>query len=328
VGIEENEMVDELAKEGVWEEEGGRMGNVLVWGKWEERRKKMESRRWKEYWVKDRKGEEDFGSGGGGGEIGHGGKRWESKFLLWMRSNHGMMNGMRYKEDEEKCECGGKEDRDHFLLYCKKWEKERREVWRGWWGGWLEGEGWIEMDRILFGEEGVRRMLEFAVRVGWEKRKWGRWKGRARKETGREGRLMRPRVEGRGGWLGERSEERRREIKEKAKLRMRKNREKESVEDKERRLRLNRDRNREVKLGVRRVKKRDVGDKGEGREGREKRNKGRRLGRVGGRVLRELVNMGKGERRNDDKLSQEESSSILPIASNIWEGEDQLVYDD
>ena len=40
VGIEENEEVDEWAKEGVWEEEGGRMGNVLVWGKWEERRKK------------------------------------------------------------------------------------------------------------------------------------------------------------------------------------------------------------------------------------------------------------------------------------------------
>ena len=32
VGIEENEKVDELAKEAVWEEEEGDMGNILSWG--------------------------------------------------------------------------------------------------------------------------------------------------------------------------------------------------------------------------------------------------------------------------------------------------------
>jgi len=40
---------------------------------------------------------------------------------------------MRYKVDGERCECGGGDDRDHLLLYCKKWEKERKEVLKGWW---------------------------------------------------------------------------------------------------------------------------------------------------------------------------------------------------
>jgi len=41
------------------------------------------------------------------------------------------------------------------------------------------------MDRMLFGEEGVRRMLEFAVRIGWKERKWGMidgGRGRGREE--------------------------------------------------------------------------------------------------------------------------------------------------
>ena len=326
VGINENEEVDEWAKEGVWEEEGGEMGNVLVWGKWEERRKKMESRRWMDYWVRNRKGEEYFGSGGGGGEIGHGGKRCESKFLLWMRSNHGMMNGMRYKEDEERCDCGGKEDRDHFLIYCKKWEAERKEVWKGWWGGWLENEGWIEMDRMLFGEDGVKRMLEFGRKVGWEKRKWGRWKGK--EKEGRRGEIMKPRVEGRGGWLGERSEERRREIREAARLRMKRNREKETEEDKEKRLRKVRERNKEVKLGIVGVRKRG-GKENEGKGvGGKGKGKGENVMGTGGRILRELVNLGDERKGNDDKRGQGESYSILPIASNIWEDELGLVYDD
>jgi len=126
VGIEENEEVDEMAKEGCWEE-GGEMENVLGWEKWEQRRKDSERRRWKEWWVNGRKGEEYFGSGSGG-ELGHGGRRWESRFLLWMRSNYGRIEGMRYKKEEKRCECGGREDRDHLLLYCSKWVEERKEV--------------------------------------------------------------------------------------------------------------------------------------------------------------------------------------------------------
>jgi len=202
VGIEENEEVDERAKEGCWEEEGGKMENVVGWGKWEQRRKEEERRRWKEFWIKDRKGEEYYGNGSSG-ELGHGGKRWESRFMLWMRTNHGKMEGMRYKREEKRCGCRGKEDRDYMLLYCRLWEKERKEVWKGWWGGWLSSEGWIEMDRMMFSEEGVRRMLEFAVKISWDKRVWGRCRGKKGEE--REGYLMRPRVEGNGGWLGERS---------------------------------------------------------------------------------------------------------------------------
>jgi len=80
VGIRENEEVDGMAKEGCWEE-GGEMENVLGWGKWEQKRKDSERRRWKEWWVRGRKGEEYFGSRSGG-ELGHGGRRWESRFLL------------------------------------------------------------------------------------------------------------------------------------------------------------------------------------------------------------------------------------------------------
>jgi len=169
VGIEENEEVDERAKEGCWEEEDGEIGNILVWSKWEQRRKESERRRWKEFWVGERKGEEYFG-GGGGGEKGYEGRRWEGRFLCWMRTNHGRMGGMRYRGKEGgRCECGGVEDRDHLLLYCNRWRKEREEAWRGWWGGWLWNEGWVDMERMLFSEEGVKRCLVFARLIGWRR---------------------------------------------------------------------------------------------------------------------------------------------------------------
>ena len=49
VGIMENEEVDELAKEAVWEEERKDLGEVLCWGEWESRRKKLERIRWREF---------------------------------------------------------------------------------------------------------------------------------------------------------------------------------------------------------------------------------------------------------------------------------------
>jgi len=66
------------------------------------------------------------------------------------------------------------------------------------------------MERMLFDEDGVRRCLKFARLIGWEKRKWKSW--RERGEEGRLGRILRPKVEGGGGWLMQRSEQRRREI--------------------------------------------------------------------------------------------------------------------
>jgi len=45
-------------------------------------------------------------------------------------------------------------------------------VWKGWWGGFLFYEGWIEIERLLFGEEEVKKMVEFAKRIGWFEREW------------------------------------------------------------------------------------------------------------------------------------------------------------
>jgi len=40
---------------------------------------------------------------------------------------------MRYVGSEgERCECGEREERDHLLLYCKRWVTERKEAWEGW----------------------------------------------------------------------------------------------------------------------------------------------------------------------------------------------------
>ena len=179
VGVEENELVDEWAKEAVWEEEEGDMGDILCWGEWESRRKAEECRKWKEFWIGERKGEEYFGSGGDGGELGHGGKRWESRMLVWLRSGHGAMGAARYRKELGFCDCGGLDDRDHFLLYCKKWEEERKEIWKGWWGGVWAREGWVDVERMMFSEDGVKRLLEFGRRTGWKDRVWkgGRWGG-------------------------------------------------------------------------------------------------------------------------------------------------------
>ena len=165
VSIEENEQVDERGKEGCWEDEEEEVGNMLGWSKWEQWRKEMERSRWKEFWKDERKGEEYFGSGGGG-EKGYDGRRWEARFMLWMRTNNGRMGGMRYVGGRgERCKCGGREDRDHLLLYCKRWEKGRKEAWKGWWGGWLWNEGWVDMGRMLFEEDRLKRCLMSSAKI-------------------------------------------------------------------------------------------------------------------------------------------------------------------
>ena len=322
VGIMENEEVDEWAKEGCWEE-GGEMENVLGWGKWEQRRKDNERKRWKEWWINERKGEEYFGSGSGG-ELGHGGRRWESRFLLWMRSNHGRMEGMRYKVEEKRCECGGKEDRDHLLLYCSKWVEERKEVWKGWWGGWLTGEGWIDMERMLFGEEGVKRLISFAKKIGWDKRKWGGWK-RGDESVGR-GWKMRPRKEGGGGWLLERSERRRREILEGSRLRAKKWREERDKREgsEERKVRREEENRKERERKRKRIRK--VGNGGEKKRERGDMSVrdmavGRCMGREGENILGELINVG-GRRGREEVVTKRagvNDSEASPIASGAME---------
>jgi len=218
--------------------------------------------------------------------LGHEKERWKSKFLVWMRTNHGRMGGMRYRKDGERCECGGRDDRDHLLLYCKKWEKERKEMWKGWWDGWLGNEGWVEMDRMLFGEEGVKRMLKFAEEIGWMK-----WKFKSEMVGGveeKEGELLKERREGSGGWLRERSEARRREILKGARERAEKSRRKVkdmSLEDKE--LRKEAGRLRERRCRENKAKK-------EGREIRSKMSKEEREGLEGKLIEKGVIRRQKG----------------------------------
>ena len=126
VGIRENEEVDRLAKRGTHVEDGEE-GGVMSWGCWEMRRKERVERVWKEYWKEKRKGRAYFGKGKG--EVGHGGRRRDSIFLVWMRTGHGRMRGTRYGRGEGLCECGEREDRDHVLMHCVRWEEERRVIW-------------------------------------------------------------------------------------------------------------------------------------------------------------------------------------------------------
>ena len=217
VGIEENEEVDELAKEGVWGEVLEEGKDVCSGAEWESRRKKRERKEWERYWREERKGEEYFGVGGKG-ELGHGGRRWVSRMLVWLRTNHGGMRGARYRVENRKCECGEEEDRDHIILRCGKWWKERG-VWGGWYGGNWEGVGWIEMDKLLFGERGVKKLEKFGEMIGWKEREWewGSWKG----ERARKGRILVEKMRGMGGYLLGMTEEEREEVRKEARERMR-----------------------------------------------------------------------------------------------------------
>ncbi|PUU83437.1 hypothetical protein B9Z19DRAFT_1142669 [Tuber borchii] len=170
IGIRENEEVDRIAKDGYFMEEEEEIGKLLTWGRWKQRRKENERRVWKEYWRKDRKGRAYFGNEGGR-KCGHGGKRVDSIFLFWMRVGHGKMRGTRYGNRERKCECEGWEDKDHVLLYCLEWVEERKDLEEVW----LErgsSEGWVDMEDLLFSEEGTEGVKEFGNRTEWMKRRW------------------------------------------------------------------------------------------------------------------------------------------------------------
>ena len=132
---------------------------------------------WKEYWKEREKGKMYFGEGGG--EKGHKGKRRESIFLFWMRTGHGGMRGTRYGRGEGLCECGEREDRDHVLIKCKNWEKEREVIWTAW----MEkgkGNEWMDMKWLLHEEEGIEAVRKFGRETGWldlrmrERKAWDR----------------------------------------------------------------------------------------------------------------------------------------------------------
>ena len=184
VGIRENEEVDKLANEGVYMEEK-KENNVLSWGCWEQRRKERVERIWKEFWKEKEKGRAYFGSGKR--ERGHDGNRRDSIFLFWMRTGHGRMRGTRYGRGEGLCECREKEDRDHVVLKCKRWEEERRVIWDAWDKKGKKGV-WMDMKWLLMEDEGIEVVKKFGKETGWlelrwrERREWNRWK---RKEWGK-----------------------------------------------------------------------------------------------------------------------------------------------
>jgi len=172
VGIMENEEVDGLVKEGVFMEEEIGIGSLLTWGRWEQRRKEEEWRIWKEFWLKKRKGKKYFGRGKGM-EKGHEGSRVESMFLFWMRVGHGKMRGTRYRNEKRGCECGSWEDRDHVLLECERWRVQREGIYEKWEEEGGENRSRVDVDWLLFEEEGIKTLGEFGRSTGWMKMRSG-----------------------------------------------------------------------------------------------------------------------------------------------------------
>ncbi|PUU76180.1 hypothetical protein B9Z19DRAFT_1130061 [Tuber borchii] len=211
-----------MAKNGCFMEEEEDIGELLTWGKWEQRRKENEKRIWKEYWRKERKGMAYFGNEGGR-KCGHDGKRIESIFLFWMRVGHGRMRGTRYGNRHRKCECEGWEDRDHVLLFCLEWIEERvillemvEEE-----GG--KGDDWVDMEWLLFSDEGSEGVKSFGRSTDWMKKRWKErivWEKEAYEEKGVEWRN----VFGESRKLSERTGDKRKRDLELGRLRMRKRR--------------------------------------------------------------------------------------------------------
>ena len=202
VGVRENEEVDSLAKRGVWME-NEKEESVLSWGMWEQRRKERVERVWKEYWKGREKGKAYFEKGGG--EVGYGGKRRESIFLVWMRSGHGKMRGTRYGKGDGLCECWEREDRDHVLLKYRLWDKEREVIWAAWGLKGKRGEV-VDMRWLLHERDGVEAVRKFGCEKGWIERRWGERREWSRNRKEEWGRLW---VEGRKGLVGERAREKR-----------------------------------------------------------------------------------------------------------------------
>jgi len=202
VGVRENEEADRVAKDGVFMEEEEE-NRVVSWGEWERRRKRRVERYWKEYWKGREKGRAYFGSGKG--EKGHGGRRRDSIFLFWMRCGHGRMRGTRYGWGNVFCECGEREDRDHVLLKCRRWEEERRVIWDAWSESGREGV-LVDVKWLLFENEGIEAVRKFGAETGWLEKRWRErreWNKLRVEEWGRRW------VEGRRGLVGERAKEKR-----------------------------------------------------------------------------------------------------------------------
>ncbi|PUU74725.1 hypothetical protein B9Z19DRAFT_1156984 [Tuber borchii] len=183
------------------------------------RREEEEKRIWKEYWKRERKGQEYFGDGNKMTE-GHDGKRVESIFLFWMRTGHGRMRGTRYGNKEKRCECEGWENRDHVLLYCWNWAKEREDMEEMWKEEGEGEDGWLDMKWLLFGKKGVEGVKKFGRETGWMEL---RGKERVIWDKGileRKGVSLRNVLE-EGRKLSETGEDRRRKLKEKNRMRMR-----------------------------------------------------------------------------------------------------------
>ena len=99
----------------------------------------------------------------------------------------------------------------------------RWEVWKGCYdGGEWVGDGWVDMERMLFGRRGVKKLREFGKKIGWKDMVWGwgRWKG----EELRKGREVVERLRGCGGMRLERSEEEKEALRKWDRERMRKRR--------------------------------------------------------------------------------------------------------
>ena len=96
------------------------------------------------------------------------------------------MRGTRYGRGEGLCECGEREDRDHVLIKCVRWEEERRVIWEEWDRMGKKGE-WMDMRWLLFEKEGVEAVKNFGRESGWLEERWkerGKWRKERKEEWG------------------------------------------------------------------------------------------------------------------------------------------------
>src|SRR5437899_1355657 len=114
-----------------------------------------------------------------------------------MRTNHGSLRGLRYREGDRSCKCEEEEDRDHILLRCGKWLKGRGEDWKNRCESLWEDKGWKKRNggKGREGEGGRRKERRGRWRRGerlWEKymekeeERGERRKGKGVRREGRE----------------------------------------------------------------------------------------------------------------------------------------------
>jgi len=142
------------------------------------------------------------------------------------------MRGTRYRKGKGECnrEKREVEDRDHVLMKCEKWKKERMVLWSEWGEKGKKGE-WMDMEWLLFEEEGIEVVRKFRKETGWIEERWKEWRAWENKREEEWGRKW---VEGRRIGLGKRGEERRERTLRVDRERARRNREKKKKEKEER----------------------------------------------------------------------------------------------